>query len=83
MEIKVITGDILQVEAGAAVLGFFEGRDSLDGELAKADKTLNGAISQLISRGEIKGKLGEINVIHSLGKLPAARVAVIGLGKKE
>jgi leucyl aminopeptidase len=82
MEIKVITGDILKVEAGACALGFFE-RGSLDGELAGADRALDGAISQLISRGEIKGKLGEVSVIHSLGKLPCARVAVIGLGKKK
>ena len=83
MEIKIIAGDISRVEAGAAVLSFFEGMEGLDGDLATMDKALDGAICQLISRGEVKGKLGEINTIHSLGKLPAARVVVIGLGKKE
>jgi leucyl aminopeptidase len=83
MEIKVIAGDITKTGAGAIILGFFEGVKRPDGELAVVDKALGGAVSQLISQGEIKGKLREVTIIHSLGKLPAARVAVAGLGKKE
>ena len=83
MEIKVIAGDVTQVKAGALVLGFFKGEESLDGDLASVDKALDGAISQLVSQGEVKGKLGEITIIHSLGKLPAARVVVVGLGQRE
>jgi len=82
MEIKVIAGDITQTEAGAIMLGIFEGVKRPDGDLAVVDKALAGAVSQLISQGEIKGKVREITIIHSLGRLPAARVAVTGLGKK-
>ena len=81
MEIKVIAGDIAKVETSAIIVNFFEGTECLDGDIATIDKALAGAISQLISQGEIKGKLNEINIIHSLGKLPADRVAVAGLGK--
>jgi len=63
------------------MLGLFEGQDNLEGSIAAVDKALNGAVSQLIKQGEIKGKLHEVTVIHSLDKLPAARVAVVGLGK--
>ena len=83
MEIKVIAGDITEIEADAIIVNFFEGTERPDGDLAGVDKALDGAISQLIGQGEIKGKLNEITIIHSLGKLPAARVVVIGLGKKE
>jgi len=83
VEIKVIVGDITKVEAGAIIANFFEGMERLDGDIATIDKALAGAISQLISQGEIKGKLNEITIIHSLGKLPAARVVVAGLGKKQ
>jgi leucyl aminopeptidase len=83
MEIKVIAGDISKVEAGAIILGLFEGVKRPDGDLAVVDGALGGAISQLISQGEIKGKIREVTIIHSLGKLPAARVVVLGLGKKE
>jgi len=83
VEIKVATGDITRFEADAIVVNFFEGREHPEGDTAAVDKALDGAISQLIGRGEIKGKLNEITVIHSLGKLPAAKVVVVGLGKQE
>ncbi len=83
MEIRVITTDITKVEAGAIVVNLFEGAKSLDSDIAIMDKALDGAISQLISQGEIKGKLSEITIIHSLGKLSAARVVIAGLGKKQ
>ena len=37
---------------------------------------------QLIAAGEIKGKSGELTLVHSLGKIPAKRVIVAGLGKQ-
>lgn len=83
MEIKVVAGDIARIEAGAIVVNFFEGMEHPEGDTATIDRALGGAISQLISQGEIKGKLKQITVIHSLGRLPATRVVVAGLGKQE
>ncbi|MFC1953134.1 leucyl aminopeptidase [Chloroflexota bacterium] len=83
MEIKVVTDDIKKIEAGAIVVNVFEGTESPEGDIAAVDQALDGAISRLISQGEIKGKLNQITVIHSLGKLPAERVVVAGLGKPE
>ena len=82
MEIKVISGDIASIEADAIIVNHFEGMESLDGEAAAVDRALDGAISQLVKQGEIKGKPSEITLVHSLGKLPAARVVVVGLGKQ-
>jgi len=82
MEIKIIVGEIARVEADAIIVNLFEERESIDDDVAAIDKVLAGAISQLISQGEIKGKLNEITIIHSLGKLPAARVVIAGLGKQ-
>ena len=78
MEIKVAIGDITSIEAGAIVVNFFEGMKHPEGETDTVDKALDGAISQLIEQGEIKGKANEITLIHSLGRLPAARVVVVG-----
>ena len=82
MEIKVIAGDIAGIEADAILLNHFEDMKSPDGETAAVDRALGGAVSQLIKQGEIKGKLNEITMLHSFGKLPAARVVVVGLGKQ-
>ncbi|MGB2827105.1 MAG: leucyl aminopeptidase [Dehalococcoidales bacterium] len=82
MEIKVIAGDIAGIDADAILVNHFEGMKSPDGETAAVDRALGGAVSQLIRQGEIKGKPNEITMLHSFGKLPAARVVVVGLGKK-
>ncbi len=83
MEIGVIAGDIAKTKADAIIVPFCEGMERLDGDIAAIDKALDGAISQLISQGEIKGKLNEITIIHSLDKLPTARVVIAGLGKQQ
>ncbi|HEX79199.1 MAG TPA: leucyl aminopeptidase [Dehalococcoidia bacterium] len=83
MEIKVIAGDVIHVETGAVVIGCFKEEKRLGGESAAIDEALDGAISRLISQGEVKGKPGEVTIIHSLGRIPAARVVVVGLGKKD
>jgi len=82
LEVKVITGDITSVEADAIVVNLFEGVEHPGGATSAVDKALDGAITKLIEQGEIKGKLTEISIIHSLGKIPARIVAVIGLGKQ-
>ncbi len=83
MEIKVVAGDIAKTKADAIIVPFFESMERPEGDIATIDKALDGAISRLISQGEIKGKLNEITIIHSLSKLPAARVVIAGLGKQQ
>ena len=82
MEFKFVVGNITEIKAGAIIVNFFEGTDGLEGDIASLDGVLGGAVSELVSQGEIKGKLNEITVIHSLGKLAAGRVVITGLGKK-
>jgi leucyl aminopeptidase len=83
MEIEVVSGDITQVAVDAILVNLFEGMDKPSGATGAVDQALGGAISQLIQEGEVKGKLGEVTLIHSLGKVPPKRVGVVGLGKKE
>ncbi|MEE8386327.1 MAG: M17 family peptidase N-terminal domain-containing protein, partial [Dehalococcoidia bacterium] len=83
MEIKVEKGDLAQHPAKAVIVNLFEGVTSPGGGTGAIDKALDGAISQLIAEGEIKGKKSEITLIHTLGKLPTPRVLVVGLGKQK
>jgi len=83
VEIKVAASDIAKIKADAIIVNLFEGMERPEGDTAAVDEALDGAISQLISQGEIKGKLNEVTIIHSLGKLPATRVVVVGLGKQQ
>jgi leucyl aminopeptidase len=82
MDLKVKVGNIRRSRADAIVLGIFEGIRRPRGDVSTINKALGGAVSQLIHEGEIKGKLGEVTVIHSLGKITPERVVLIGLGKR-
>lgn len=82
MEIKAISGKLDQLKADAVIIGYFEGTENLTGVAAGIDKALDGVISQLISQKIIKGKPNEVDIIHTLNKLPATRVAIVGLGKR-
>lgn len=81
--LKVEGGDIARVQAQAIVVNLFEGVTKPGGGTGAVDTALNGAVSQLIRDGDIKGKQGEITVIHTFGAIPAGRVLVLGLGKQE
>jgi leucyl aminopeptidase len=81
MKIKVTPGDIVQIESDALIVNLFEGVKHPGGATGAVDEALGGAISILIQEGEFKGELNQTAVIHSLGKIPAKRVIVAGLGK--
>jgi len=83
VEIKVDVGDIARYPAKAIIVNLFEGVKRPGGGTGAVDRALEGAISQLIAEGEIKGKRGELTLIHTLGRLPSPRVLVVGLGKAE
>lgn len=83
MKFEIVSGDICSFECDAIVVNLFEGVDKPSGATGAVDVALGGAISSLIKEGEIKGKLDETHVIHSLGKMPARVVLIAGMGKRE
>ncbi|MCH8010325.1 MAG: hypothetical protein IIC91_15860, partial [Chloroflexi bacterium] len=83
MEIRAEQGDIVQQKVDAIIVNLFEGVTSPGGATGAVDQALDGAISQVIKDGGCRGKDGTFTLIHTLGKLPAPRVVVAGLGKQE
>ncbi len=83
MEVRVTGGDIVQAEADAIIVNLFEGVTSPGGGTGAVDAALDGAISKLIAQGDIRGKSGEVTIVHTFGKIPAPRVVVAGLGKQK
>jgi leucyl aminopeptidase len=80
-QVTTVIGDALATERDAVLLGVFEDDGRWTGTLAKTDKALNGQLRKLREWGEVKGKLGEVTVVHSLGLLPPRRLVLFGLGK--
>ena len=83
MDIKVVTEDVTKVKTPALIINLFEGVKKPDGATGAVDEALDGAITQLIQDGEVKGKKGETTLIHTFGKIGSSRVLVAGLGKSE
>ena len=81
--IHVQAGDITQFAGDAIVVNLFEGVTSPGGATGAVDQAMRGALSTLIADGAVTGKRASITTIHTLGTLPAKRVIVAGLGKRE
>ena len=83
MKLNVVAGDIAQQDVDAVVVNLFEGVTTPGGATGAVDKAMGGAISALIADGEIKGKSGEMTLIHTLGSITPKRVLVAGLGSAD
>ncbi len=83
MKITVESGDIAANSAKAIIVNLFQGVKSPGGATGAIDKALDGGLSALIKEGELKGKRGEMHVVHTLGKISTPRVLVAGLGKQD
>ena len=83
-EVRIeVSGQAAAEYAGdALVVPVMEGEGGLLPPVtAQIDQLLEGLIGRLVGAGEIRGKPSEVTVLHTAGRLPAARVAVVGLGK--
>ncbi len=82
MELTVAQADITTVEGDCIVIDVCQDRleSPLPGAAGEIDHALDGHISLLIEDGEIRGRRGEITVVHTLGRITPRRVLVIGCG---
>ncbi|MBI5031258.1 MAG: leucyl aminopeptidase [Chloroflexi bacterium] len=83
MELQVSSGNLATWKGDGVVVNLFDGVTTLGGATGAVDQALNGLISKLVQKGDVKSKLGSITIIHTYDKLPADRVCVVGLGKAE
>jgi leucyl aminopeptidase len=83
MKLKAIKADVTELETAAVVVNLFEGVNKPSGATGAIDRALDGQLTQMIADGELTGSLGETRIVHTGGRLPARRVAVVGLGKRD
>jgi len=80
MQVRISQEAPTSVRAGALVVPVFtDGR--LEGALASLDRELDGALSDILTGAEIKGKLCETALVHAKN-LNAHRVLLVGLGDR-
>lgn len=83
MKVTIIKDQIKDVMTDAVVIGIYEDIKSLNPSLKAIDQQLGGIIKEIISEDAFKGKEGEVLLVHSLGKIPAKKILLLGLGKEE
>ena len=83
MDLTVAQADITTVEGDCIVIDVCQDRleSPLPGAAGELDRALDDQLSLLIEDGEIRGRRGEITVIHTLGRITPRRVLVIGCGQ--
>jgi Leucyl aminopeptidase len=67
------------INADCVVVGLFA-NGSLSASGSALDTASNGALTRLISRGDLSGKAGSTTLLHDLPGITAPRVLVVGLG---
>lgn len=82
MRIELVHDSIQSIAADLLIVGWFAEDTQPAGLAGVLDEALGGAIGQLKLQGEITGKWAETTILHTFGKIPAARVAILGLGKE-
>lgn len=84
MKINVKQGQITETSCDVLIVNLFEDVKSPSGAAGAVDKALDGLItSYVIEKENFKGKLGEIYVLPTYGKIAADKVIIVGLGKTE
>ncbi len=83
MNINVKQGSIQTADADTIIVNLFQGHTNLHGATGAVNSALDGAITDLIGGGDLRGKLGEVATLYPRGAIPARRVIVAGLGKIE
>ena len=83
MQITLDTRPFDALETDALVSYIFEDEDVSQGRAAELDKLTGGLLGRLIKSGESTGKALETTLVHTPAGLKAARLLVIGAGKRE
>ncbi|MDQ3248142.1 MAG: leucyl aminopeptidase [Chloroflexota bacterium] len=83
MQFHVTQGDLVQQPVDCLVINLFEGVSEPGGATGAVDQALDGAIRTLIASDDFVGKAGTTALLYTNGKIPAARVLIVGLGQTE
>ena len=83
MKCQVKEGAIAQEATDVLVLGVYEDENTLPGTHQALDHALDGQLRELRNTREFSGKNQQSALIHTRKALPAKRILLLGLGKKD
>src|SRR6266853_1708320 len=83
MQITLETKPFAALETDALVSYVFEEADPIQGRIAELDKAAGGLLQKLVKSGELTGKTLEFPLGHAPAGFKAARLLLVGAGKRE
>jgi len=83
MQITLETKPFATLETDALVSYVFEDADPVQGRIAEIDQFAEGLLRKLATGGELTGKPLEMTLVHATRGLKAARLLLVGAGKRE
>ena len=83
MQITLESKPFAALETEALVAYVFEETDPVQGRVAEIDRSAGGLLRRLAKSGELTGKMLEFTLVHAPAGLKAARLLLIGAGKRE
>jgi leucyl aminopeptidase len=83
MQITLDTKPFAALETDALVSYVFEESDPIQARIAEIDQATGGLLRKLAKSGELTGKTLEFTLIHAPAGLKAARLLLVGAGKRE
>jgi len=83
MQITLATQPFAAIETEALVTYVFEDTEPVQGRISEIDQAANGLLKKLAKSGELTGKTLEMTLIHAPAGLKAARMLLVGAGKRE
>ena len=83
MQITLESKPHAEIETEALVAYLFEEISPVQGRVAELDQATGGLLQKLAKSGELTGKALEFTLIHAPAGMKAARLLLVGAGKKE
>ena len=83
MQIILESKPYAALETEALVTYVSEESDPIQGRISELDQSANGLLRNLAKSGELTGKTLEMTLIHAPAGLKAARLLLVGAGKRE
>ena len=83
MQITLDTKPFATLETDALVSYVFEEPDVVQGRVSELDQFTGGLVRKLATGGELTGKPLEMTLIHAPSGLKAARLLLVGAGKRD
>ena len=80
MKLSLDRRGLTEVRTDALIVGRHQGESRLSPALAALDGRLGGLLTKVMAAEKFEGKPGQLTQLHTDGKLPAARVLLVGLG---